>query len=333
LLHFLLLGTVVFGIRQLVWPRADTLPDPVVIRADQIDRIRADWMRRAGRAPSPADLEAAISDLVDRELLVREALAAGLQHRDAVVERRLIANQRFVEASTANGEGAAHSKPRSDAELLREAYALGLERTDLVVRRRLIERMRQRILAAARARPAGDKALPRPPAARPETAPRVRLQHVFLSRDLRSERLAQDAAALYAQLVGSGLSPAEAAGRGLGDPLLVPSRLPLSNERELTARLGAEFASLALVLPAGRWSEPIPSSYGLHLVWIEERVWIDERVEPAGHVTDERWNGSGEPDPVAWERAVMDDALEALRRGVVVVREPERTRAGVGDTH
>jgi parvulin-like peptidyl-prolyl isomerase len=35
---------------------------------------------------------------------------------------------------------------------------------------------------------------------------------------------------------------------------------------------GLCFAYLLAGLPEGRWSDPIPSAYGLHSVWLEERM-------------------------------------------------------------
>ena len=58
----------------------------------------------------------------------------------------------------------------------------------------------------------------------------------------------------------------------MGDPLPIPSHLPLASERELAARFGGDFAVAALALPAGEWSEPLRSTYGVHLVWVHERV-------------------------------------------------------------
>lgn len=304
----MLLGSLLYGLRGLLIPAPVRLPDPIVIRADQVERIRAEWVQQSGRTPTPRELELAISEFVDLELLVREALALGLQHDDAVVKRRLIANQRFVASS--DREVAGESDDR-EANLLREAFSLGLEQTDLVVRRRLVERMRWRILAEA-----GE---PFEPNARtPQLAePRVALYHVYLSRDRRGAALAEGARTLHARLLREEFSPEEAARVGLGDPLLLPRRLPPSTQRELAAQFGPEFASLALALPTGQWSQPVASSYGLHLVWIEERVELPAAKAddaPATSMADGR---------AARERAVMQRALAALRAGVTVIREAE----------
>jgi hypothetical protein len=41
--------------------------------------------------------------------------------------------------------------------------------------------------------------------------------------------------------------------------------------RTSTARFGAGFATRLAAAEPGAWFGPVPSSYGLHLVWIRER--------------------------------------------------------------
>jgi len=310
LLHFAALGCLIHVATGAVWPSPSPRPEPILVRAETEARIRADWLRSTGRAPTAVELERLIADLVDDELLFRAALARGLQHEDAVVARRLIANRRFVELEDPALDA------RADTALLRDAHALELERTDLVVRRRLVERMRAQIVAAARAR---DDALASADVGTAEAdergSARIRFRHVFLSRDARGERLTGDAAALFAKLSSEALAPDDAERLGLGDPSLIAPRQPWSSERELDARLGAEFAAAAFRLPAHRWSAPIPSSYGLHLLWVEDRV---ESRRGSGAESDRRRHGE---DPAARDRAAVRDALAALRRDVEVVRE------------
>jgi hypothetical protein len=147
--------------------------------------------------------------------------------------------------------------------------------------------------------------------------PRVRLTHVFLSRDLRGARLEADADALQKHLIVDSVSPHEARALGLGDPLLVPFSLPPSSERQLAARLGPGFARSAMTLEPGRWSAPLPSSYGLHLVWIEERI----EHGPAGssRLASRLAEVSRKADR---DRISLRRGLDALRRDVAIEREP-----------
>ena len=82
--------------------------------------------------------------------------------------------------------------------------------------------------------------------------------------------MAEDARALLAELVSSGSGRVEIA-PAAGDPFLFPRDLPSRSDRELAKTFGPDFAAPLRELPVGRWSGPVPSAYGLHLVWVHER--------------------------------------------------------------
>jgi hypothetical protein len=311
LAHFAVLGSLLYAVGEAIWPAPETRPAPVVISSQQITQARHEWVRATGHEPSEGELDRLVAEITDDELLFRAALARGFQDSDGVVVRRMIANQRFVSDISSGPD------ELRDAELLHEARSLEMERTDLVVRRRLIERMRDQILTAAHAREVAEESAPRGGASptQPDTS-RVRLAHVFLSADLRGESLEADARALRTRLVGERLDSAAALARGLGDPLLVPARLPFSSKRELAARLGPAFAAGASSLPVGLWSEPLESSYGLHFVWIEEQVASTSR-------STDRVATEPSEAPIGRDRTAMRAALARLRRNVeIIVEQP-----------
>ncbi len=266
--HFLLLGVMLFGAeRSLVSRAGDTARiqnRPLIrISALQVEELRREWIRRMGRPPSREESGWQIQTVADREILFREALALGLGQQDPVVRRRLIRNMRFLTQPT----------QRDDDELLREALELGMERSDVVVRRRLIQKIRFLASESARERePTSaelEQALARqlePPGA-PE---RVRLSHVYLSRDRRGEALEADATRLAAELVARAIPPERAPAHG--DPFLLPHHLPLYSEAQLARSFGPRFAREVMDFEPGAWSTPVASSYGLHLVWIHERT-------------------------------------------------------------
>jgi hypothetical protein len=304
LLHFVLVGAVLAGLHALVWPKAPVRPPPVIADAATLLALEQDWVRTTGRAPTERELDLALQDWVDQELLVRAALDHGIQHTDALIQRRLIQNQRFVD----EGSGA---KPLGDDELLARAFALGLERSDRVVRRRLVERMREIILAPDRhgtPGTTGDEASSPDETGPPETW--IRLSQLHLSRDRRGSRLEADATELRERLRDDGLRPDAAEISSWGDPLIVPRDLPLMTRKRLAARLGAAFAEAAGAAPIGEWSGPIPGSYGLHL------VWVHERHERAASTAAARAAARTE----ARERTSVQEALQILRRDVDVIR-------------
>src|SRR5262249_48087178 len=155
--------------------------------------------------------------------------------------------------------------------LERMARRLGLERSDLVIRRHLVEMMR---LAAGWV---GADDLPseadleayRVAHAAEFTPPtRVRMTQLYLSADAHGARLAADASALLDDLRRSGSGPADAAGRG--DAFIRGAESDGTRaDRERT--FGPGFAAALDGQPLRTWVGPLASSYGLHLVWIDER--------------------------------------------------------------
>jgi hypothetical protein len=92
--------------------------------------------------------------------------------------------------------------------------------------------------------------------------------HVFLSSDRRAGRTAEEARALRARLEREARAPDEAV--GLGDPFPLGHRLDRRSARDLTRSFGRRFGPVAMALPTGRWSEPIESAYGHHLIFVDE---------------------------------------------------------------
>jgi hypothetical protein len=206
---------------------------------------------RAPQAPDPRSVD---------EVLLDEALARGYGRTDPIARRRLQRNARFLHPDD----------PRDDEALLSEAWTLGLQRSDLVVRRRLIQKMRLLAWSRADADEPGEPELRAAfalRAARWREPARVRISHVYLSRDARGPDLERDARALGPLLEGR----APEAAAGLGDPFLLGAQLPTLSEAELAARLGGDLAAAALAAPAGRWSGPARSAYGAHWIWVHER--------------------------------------------------------------
>lgn len=156
-----------------------------------------------------------------------------------------------------------------DEVLYREALAQGFERGDIIVRRRLIQKME---FALQEFEP-----LPEPPdtelqayleahADRYAVPERVALTQVFVSTDRHPQDASQRAAALRGQLL-AGADPAT-----LGDPFLRGQQVPLQAAAQLASTFGTQFAAQVMTLPPGNWSEPLRSSYGLHLVRVTERA-------------------------------------------------------------
>ncbi|HXJ33232.1 MAG TPA: peptidylprolyl isomerase [Candidatus Eisenbacteria bacterium] len=203
----------------------------------------------------------AVAATTDDELLRREALDRGIDRADPAVRERLARLGRFV------GEDA-----RSEAELEAEARRLGLERSDVVVQRHLVQMMH---LAAGKLGPADmpteaelqayldahAQAFAQPP--------RIRLTHVYLSRDRCGAALDAEAALLLRELRRSSVPPDVAAARG--DAFLAGATIGPASPAELERIFGPELARSVAGAPPDHWIGPVPSPYGLHLVWVHER--------------------------------------------------------------
>jgi hypothetical protein len=259
-IDFALLGAALFALARGFGATGMTAPSEVRLDATTGEALRRDWAARTGRAPSAADWTRVVDDALDEEALYRAALARGLDRDDPVVQARLIQNMRFLSSGDA-GTGA----------LYRSAGDLRMADGDVVVRRRLIERMRSLLQDPALADEPSDDVLQAyldTHAERFASPPCVRLVQVFLSRQRRGAVLAADAARLLAHL-----GPADVARAAeLGDPLPLPAELPPASAHDLARLFGAAFAAAAMPLEPGRWQGPLASPYGLHLVWLHERL-------------------------------------------------------------
>jgi peptidyl-prolyl cis-trans isomerase C len=192
---------------------------------------------------------------------------------------------------TAEEEAALVARFVDDEVLYREALALGLDRGDVIVRRRMIQKMQlltedlepgaEPTEADLESWLAGHREAYAVPL-------RVSLEHVFVGRSQRVDPTG-DAAAIRAALA-AGADPAD-----LGDPFILGRRTFRRTEQELAAAFGSVFAARAVALVPGAWSEPLASSYGLHVVRVTERL------------------AARSPDLAEVRAAVRHDWLEAER--------------------
>jgi peptidyl-prolyl cis-trans isomerase C len=267
-LHFLAIGGLLFA-ADAAWqdwtgnPAVPAAPSAIVVTSSEVEQLRQDLMLQNGIAPSSQQLQAAIASAVDEEILYREALAIGLDRGNAAVRQRLVQVARFV----------ADDPDQDEEALYQMALQLGLDRSDPVVRRHLAGKMR--LVAAnvplAQETPPGESELEAWLRQQPDAfmePGRVRLTHVYLSGDRGDQAAETEARRLLAQLRATGLAPEDAP--KLGDPFLLGNHLPWHTRQGLHRTFGGPFAEAAVALEPGVWSEPIRSSYGWHLVWVDD---------------------------------------------------------------
>lgn len=154
----------------------------------------------------------------------------------------------------------------------REAKTLGLDLDDTVIRRRLRQKMEFI---------AHDLALQVEPtevelrdflAKHPERfriEPRLTIRQIYLNPRQRGDALARDAEQLLAELNRPG---AKVDIMSLGDATMLNPELADVPVGEVSRQFGEEFARQVAHLPVGRWQGPVSSSYGSHLVYVENRT-------------------------------------------------------------
>jgi hypothetical protein len=255
------IGGALFVAREALFA-TDPVIEVTISEADRRDLVLG-WQRQTGRPPTAEEREGLIRGEVDDRLMLAEAFARGWHRTDPVALRRLIQNQRFL----------APDDPATDEELLERAFSQGMDRSDVVVRRRLLERMRLHVQATrVGPEPTRDElaAWLRAHPDRFVEPPRVALSHVYLSRDRRGASIVEDALALGDRLREEAIRPERAV--ELSDPSLIRSTLPAGSEDAIARQLGAGFAAAAMRAPVGAWSGPVESAYGLHWIWVHERL-------------------------------------------------------------
>jgi hypothetical protein len=183
----------------------------------------------------------------------------------------------------AAGYAQAWRRPPNEAELkgliddwvreeiaVREALAAGLDRDDTIIRRRLRQKLEFLAEDSAEVAPPTDAQLQAWMAAHADALrvePRVAFSQVYVSRERRGAAAAAEAEALLARLRAGKLRAEDA-----GDATMLPAGVDLQPWREVDRIFGPGFAKRIDEAPLDTWAGPIPSSYGLHLVRVRERV-------------------------------------------------------------
>jgi hypothetical protein len=199
---------------------------------------------------------------------------------------------------------------------VREAIALRLDQDDMVIRRRLrqkLEFVSEDLTALAEPTDGELSAYltAHPDAFRVE--PRYTFRQVFLDLHRRGDQLSHDAGHLLARVRQAGTDPDT-----LGDASLLDRRFEAIPASLAAKQFGDQFAAALGELPIGQWSGPVASSYGMHLVLVDDRT--DGRLPALEEVRDVVRRD--------WANAQRSEASEKyyqalLRRYTVTVERPQ----------
>ena len=96
LVHFLLLGAVLFAAYSLLSTREDAPPDAIVVSAGKIEHLAALFARTWQRQPTRNELGGLINDFIREEVAYREGMTVGLDRDDTIIRRRIRQKLEFV---------------------------------------------------------------------------------------------------------------------------------------------------------------------------------------------------------------------------------------------
>lgn len=197
-----------------------------------------------------------------------------------------------------------------------EALRLGLDRDDEIIRRRLVQKyefVQQDLDIVAEPSEQALRAFFDANQHRYQVPGTVSFSHVYFSADVRGEEGARvDAARMASSLAARGVNRAP----DEGDPFAGPTDFARVSQDELARVFGREgLASGIFALEANRWSGPIVSGLGWHLVYVNSR-------EPARSSSFDEVREVVRRDYLEAAQLKRNEAAyEKLKRGFVIERE------------
>lgn len=96
LLHFLLIGAVLFVAYGFVNREKAADPQGITVSAGHVEHLASTFAKTWQRPPTQDELKGLIDQFVKEEILSREAVKLGLDQNDAVIRRRLQQKMEFV---------------------------------------------------------------------------------------------------------------------------------------------------------------------------------------------------------------------------------------------
>lgn len=190
--------------------------------------------------------------------------------------------------------------------LYREAVTMGLDQNDMVVRRRMVQKMDLLTQDLANLIEPPEEELQAFFEERSEeyrVPARLTFSHIYFNADARGESTLVDAEAALAELLSREPQPTSAP--ELGDRFMLDSDYRLLAPQEVARQFGGGFAEQLFELEPG-WQGPVLSGYGVHLVYVGERV--EGRIPDMAEVRDRVM--------MDYERVRQTQARDALYEGL-----------------
>ena len=98
LLHFLLIGVLLFGIYAYInrGRSGSASPRQIVLSLDELATMEMYFESQWHRRPTPQEFQAMVEDKIKEEVLYREGLVMGLDKDDTIVKRRMAQKVQFL---------------------------------------------------------------------------------------------------------------------------------------------------------------------------------------------------------------------------------------------
>jgi peptidyl-prolyl cis-trans isomerase C len=98
LLHFLLIGLVLFVVYDQMHPSSETKSESnrIVLTSDDFEQLGVTWLAQGRPPPTPEQMQSLIELKVREEVLYREGMALGLDKDDTIVKRRIAQKMEFL---------------------------------------------------------------------------------------------------------------------------------------------------------------------------------------------------------------------------------------------
>ncbi len=257
-IHFLILGFALFTLQGWLFPP----PLPVVgpLSQERIEALEQQWFATVRRLPTEQQRQNMIASELDRDMLFHRALELELHRFDSVVYQRLLRNMRFLQLG----------EDKSDAELYQQALEMRLHLGDEVVKRRMIQVMEQILLGQNPPKPVAESQIEAAFLQRREELRQPRrydIEHLYFN-----QQRFEEFGSVRERVRSQGLSPGEA--RQFSSPFLPGYLFKSQSPDQLVRHFGADFVrNLEALDPvAGDWYGPVDSTYGRHLVWVDQLV-------------------------------------------------------------
>lgn len=101
LLHFMLIGAVIFLVYDLQDDDYANDANRIVISKADIDHLNAILTKKQQRPPTQIELDGLIEQQIREQVMYREALAMGMDQNDAIVRKRLAQKVEFISSDIA----------------------------------------------------------------------------------------------------------------------------------------------------------------------------------------------------------------------------------------